>query len=392
VLQPIAVHIDTHPGRQGASRATRRVRSRVILGALPIPFCIRSLSMPASLSRFALLAPFALSLLLAAAKAQTSNLNSKVFFTEYAVQNGRKTDDQADTLYMMPDRDFHVGARTVTGFEVVLKDEEQSTSEYVQFGIVKASSPETPDTSPSGEILNLGVTLFGINQGGASYLYAITLQNPIQVPEDAGVRLILPQPRNKRLDMCSVQYRPGNTLSMSSKAPARTYTHYLSGTTLSPWMTARSIMHAGFLYDEPVTRVRVRTHKSAYGSEQTLIGPESVHIDATRGDTLGWSLSGENFKPAGKLVAVGLPILGLRAATPLPTPWGSLELDLGLPYVFLPASVLDGQGDANAGFAPPPVQVKWCIQTLFCLVDNSDPQNPIISQPQLSDATVFETF
>jgi hypothetical protein len=48
---------------------------------------------------------------------------------------------------------------------------------------------ETPDTSPSGEILNLGVTLFGINQGGASYLYAITLQNPIQVPEDAGVPL-----------------------------------------------------------------------------------------------------------------------------------------------------------------------------------------------------------
>jgi hypothetical protein len=85
---------------------------------------------------------------------------------------------------------------------------------------------------------------------------------------------------------------------------------------------------------------------------------------------------GGGLQACGQARGVGLPILGLRAATPLPTPWGSLELDLGLPYVFLPASVLDGQGDANAGFAPPPVQVKWCIQTLFCLVDNSDPQNP----------------
>ncbi|PIE22568.1 MAG: hypothetical protein CSA62_11975 [Planctomycetota bacterium] len=331
-------------------------------------------------------------MLVSSTAAQSSSRNSKLFFTPLGTQTGRQTNTQVDTLYMMPDRDFRIGKGTVTGFELVLEDQEQSTSERVELAVVKSLGQEKPDSSSSGLLLKFTVNLFGTSQGRAAYKYTLTPAKPAtQVPGDAGIRIVLPKPRHPSTDICTVHYRPGNSLKMSPQAPPRIYAHYLSGSGSKPWFSPRSTLHAGLLFGEPVVRFKVRSAKSAYGSEQTIIGPESVHVHATRGDQGGWSFAADGFKPGSKDACFAIPMLGSLAKSPLATPWGELLLDPKTLTV-LSGIALDAKGTAETGFARIPAKISLTTQALFLRIDKSDPKNWKVSKLQLSDASRFHSF
>ncbi len=293
-----------------------------------------------------------------------SGRNEKHFYTPIQVQAVRQNPNAADYLYFMPDENFHRGYGRATGFRAVLQDQDQSTAELVQFGFVKSAGGHKPDVSATGLLANARVSLFGVGTGAAAYEYTVTLSKPQTITENAGLRIVIPAANNWSTDGVTIHYQNGNQIKLPSGVTKRQYTHYLNGSAAAAFSTPASLLDLAALYEEPVSRHFVRS--TVYGLSRDLFGPESIWLDSTRGDRIGWSVSGDTFPfHAQKSLTYYLVMLsGNYSSSATVTPFGNILLNPA-PLIYLPPLPLDSQGNAKTITVPVPKGVTLASQAIF---------------------------
>jgi hypothetical protein len=321
--------------------------------------------------RHRLIATLCLCGLPAIASAQT--LNEKIFHNPS--KTTASTRDQAattDRLYFMQPqmalRQYGKGG----GFRGVLQDQNQATAEPVRLAFVAyAGDNVSPDTTAAGTLVEASYQLFGTGTGGAAYLWTMTFGPTAALPQHFGLRLTLAPANGWPADGCSVHYQNGTTTKVPAAVTRPQWTFVLAGNSALAFATPASTFHLGGLYEEPVTRHFVNS--SAYGAPEDLLGPESLWPDSTRGDKLGWSLSGAAFP--GK---VALPCLAAAYGPPIPVgPPGTYLMSLPVLVIGQPL-VLDAAGNFKTAAIPVPPALQLATQTIFL--------DPTATRLRLSDA------
>ncbi len=322
---------------------------------------------------------FLLALFVGAPSGVAQTRNEKILHnTQHTSASLRVSANAGDTIYAMEPALSRTGYGGARGFRVVLQDQDYNTAETVQFGFVRyASNKSSPDVSAGGLIFNGGLSLkFPKPATGvvSAAMWTITLGQPVVLPKNHGIRLVLPVPP-KAADGIGVHAQRGNT----SRVPAAlqkqgTFSLSSAGAAVAFFEKATTL-HAGAFYVEPVTQMYVRS--SAYGTSEDLLGLEALHPNATGGDKIGFLMTGDAFASQVALLMISG---GLRAS-PITTPIGSLFLNPPTGAIQLPF-VLDATGKAKSPAVAIPAKLKIWSQTAFL-----DLKKSVV---RLSDATGIE--
>ncbi|HHI80043.1 MAG TPA: hypothetical protein ENK02_08680 [Planctomycetes bacterium] len=308
---------------------------------------------------FLLLVPCLLSLTTGLEAQAPQGRNEKTFYntnhTSATVRDGGGT---VDTLYFMQPPEAHTGYGKVSGFRIVLQDQDQSTAETINLALVRfAGTTGKPDTSAGGVVAgsSMNFKLFGSGSGSAAYSYTLTLGTPVVAPAQFGIRLTLPIPRGTwPQDGVTVHYQAGTNLKLGSATPKPQWTYKkASNGSAQAFGPAGSTFRLGVLLDQPV--LQFFNESSAYGSNEKLFGPESLFPLVSRSDKTGFRLAGDRFGGGFGIILIS----GSKAATPLSTPFGTVFPTLA-GSLYLPAVPLDKQGKATTpSLTLPPKTTIW---------------------------------
>ena len=291
------------------------------------------------------------------AAAPTLWLNEKIFHNAaHTNLSTRGSNVAADVLYHMPPKEFRFGQGAGNGWRGVLQDSERSTAEVVDVGYIAADATGKPDLT-AGPTTNVRYTLFGTGTGGAALLYTLTVADAAPLPRVAGVRLVLPTPRNWPSDACTVHTQDGTTSKVQA-ALQQQWTYTDSGATVAAYRSIGSTLRFGALHDCGV--VRSYTKSTAYQTTaEALEGPESLFPTVSRGDEIGFIASSQQFAGAFGIIFLAPDYL----PNALPTPFKDVLVQTltlsGTPFV-VPAN-----GTFDTGSVPLPANISFAFQAIF---------------------------
>lgn len=293
------------------------------------------------------------------AHGQTTVLQEKLLYNTAHTDATTRASAAVDTIYFMQPELFHRGYGNVTGYRVLLQDQDYRTAESVQFGMVKYGQNGLPDVSATGLVNNAtGSLMFPQPATGviSAAIWTITLSQPVAAPDTFGLRLVLPAAPSAT-DGVSVHTQRDTTLKLTASF-RKQWTYYLNGTTPVAYYGAGTTIRYGAMYTEPVTQMFVNS--TLYGPAEDLFGPEAMHPDTTKGDKVAWEFTGTAFA---NQVAV-LLLDGSLRATPISTNLGSLFLQAPVGIIQLPF-VLDATGRARTTPLAPPAKLVLRSQAVF---------------------------
>jgi hypothetical protein len=297
----------------------------------------------------------------------TKGLNEKIFYntnhTSATVRDGGST---VDTLYFMQPAEAHTGYGKVSGFRLVLQDQDQSTAETINLALVQfAGTTGKPDTSAGGVVSgsSMNFKLFGSGTGSAAYSYTLTLTTPVTAPKNFGIRLTLPIPKGTwPNDGVSIHYQAGTNLKLGNATtkPQWTFKKASNGSAQA-FGPVGSTFRMGVLLDKPVLQFFNET--SAYGVNEKLLGPEALFPLISRSDKTGFRLAGDRFPKGFGIILIS----GTIAGTPLNTPFGTVFPNL-TGSLYLPAFPLDAKGQATTPSLTLPAKTTLWAQAAFLSV------------------------
>jgi hypothetical protein len=308
-----------------------------------------------------------LGLLCLTAPARAQGLNVKQLFNQaHSGAAVRQSTTAADTLYFVQPENFRLGYGDATGFQLTVRDLEQSTAEVTTLGFVKLAQGK-PDASSGGAIGSAAFSLFGTGSGTGALTYMLTLTQSIALPTGAvSLSLGLPLP-NGPTDGIFVFHQDGGTTKLPTWAPRDQLTFYRDSQGVAqPFKAPASTLQVGGRYGEPAFGSFIRS--TAYGAPEDLLGLEALYPDATRQDQLGYY-----FQASQAPRQWFLPFISLsKTASPIVSPFGTFLIDPTTAIQLAPTQ-LDNTGSARTGTVTvPPIDVViWAQSALIDLGKNS---------------------
>ena len=294
----------------------------------------------------------------------TKGRNEKTFYnTNHTSATARDGGSTVDTLYFMQPPEAHSGYGKISGFRLVLQDQDQSTAETINLALVKfAGTTGKPDTTAGGVVpgSSMNFKLFGSGTGSAAYSYTLTLTTPVTAPANFGIRLTLPIPKGTwPSDGASIHFQAGTNLKFGSATPKPQWTYKkATNGSAQAFGPAGSTFRMGVLLDKPVLQFFNET--GAYGANEKLFGPESLFPLISRSDKTGFRLVGDRFAKGFGIILIS----GSKAATPLIAPFGSVFPNL-TGSLYLPAIPLDSKGTATTPSLVLPAKTTIWAQAAF---------------------------
>ncbi len=292
--------------------------------------------------------------------AQTTVYPEKVFYNAAKTDASTRASNGVDTIYFMQPELFHKGHGKITGYRVLLQDQDYNTAETVQFGTVRYAQNGLPDVTAAGLVNNAGGSLrFPMPASGvvSAALWTITLNTAFDAPSDIGLRLIFPAAASNA-DGVGV-HTQRDTTSMLTASFRKQWTFYLNANAAANYYGPGTSMHFGAMYEEPITQM-FASSTLYQATAEDLFGPESLHPDPVRGDKVGWKFNATKF-PSG--VAV-LLLDGTLRNPPITTNLGPLFLQAPVGVIQLPF-VLDVNGQASTPPLLPPAKLTLWTQSIF---------------------------
>jgi len=298
-----------------------------------------------------------------------------------------------DRIYQMVDPRFHRGWGKGAGFSIILQDVDQSTSELVKVGYVRADAkaPDQPDVTSAGNLGEGTFKVFGTGTGSGAFIWTLTLGNRVALPPVHGISVELPSAKlnaqNQVTDGVFLHNQSPGSLQLPSTAVPKHWMYVLVGGKAVSWDSKPGgTWRMGALYEAPVAQVYVVS--KAYGkTTEALRGPESLFPSFSRGDRIGWALESRELAVTGsRQPGFALVMVGAQALNPaVKTIWGDLFLSPAPVLTML--ITLDKTGRANSSALPIPKKgIAFHTQTVFIDV-NTKP----LPSLKLSDAQFLVT-
>ena len=270
----------------------------------------------------------------------------------------RATVDKDDVLYVMLPRNYRYGQEAATGFIATIQDQDASTAESVEFGLVDYASASSalPNVTAAGSRTSVVYTLFGSGSGVQARTWRLTTAVPVKVDAFGGVRVTLPAPGNAwPSDGSTIHSQTGDTVKLPA-ANQLQVGYRLSGSSAVAFGTKGSTHYVGGLYDCSTTEVA--EFSNAYGDGAARIfGPEALNPNVSGNALVSFRIRSTRHKNS-----VALVLIAANYSTPFPSPFKAYLLTVFATNAVVPTDA-NGQG-LSIGF-PVGKGVQLAAQSVF---------------------------